>query len=157
MVRIVPVSCWGTRRMSSVTVHSSLADRGHSLRQSTSHNVTFSASGKFQLCLGFSSPHKAGFAGTPSSAATGSAPIAPRTLTCGSSPSSLQKIKQQPRWGCCFIGAGVLLRCPVCALPTAGLRCTPTAATRSPPLTPPPAAIGSLPGLSPTVRVAATA
>ena len=28
-------------------------------------------------------------------------------------------------------GADVLLRCPVCALPTAGLRCTPTAATRS--------------------------
>ena len=40
-------------------------DRCHSLRQSTSHNVTFSASGKFQLCLGFSSPHKAGFAGPP--------------------------------------------------------------------------------------------
>ena len=28
-------------------------------------------------------------------------------------------------------GAGVLLRCPVCALPTVRLRCTPTAATRS--------------------------
>ena len=27
-------------------------------RRSTSHNVTFSASGKFHLCLGFSSPHK---------------------------------------------------------------------------------------------------
>ena len=27
-------------------------------------------------------------------------------------------------------GAGVLLRCPVCALPTVRLRCTPTAATR---------------------------
>ena len=30
-----------------------------------------------------------------------------------------------------FYGAGVLLRCPVCALPTERLRCTPTAATRS--------------------------
>ena len=30
-----------------------------------------------------------------------------------------------------YYGAGVLLRYPVCALPTARLRCTPTAATRS--------------------------
>ena len=32
-------------------------------------------------------------------------------------------------WG--FSGVGVLLRCPVCALPMARLRCTPTVATRS--------------------------
>ena len=42
-----------------------LADRCHSLRQSTSYKAPFSASGKFRLYLGFSSPHKAGFAGTP--------------------------------------------------------------------------------------------
>jgi len=41
-------------------------DRGHSLRQSTRYNVTFPASRKFHPYLGFSSPHKAGFAGAPS-------------------------------------------------------------------------------------------
>ena len=41
------------------------ADRCHSLRQSASYNAPFSASGKFRLYLGFSSPHKAGFAGSP--------------------------------------------------------------------------------------------
>ena len=30
----------------------------HGLRRSTSHNSIFSASGKYHLCLGFSSPHK---------------------------------------------------------------------------------------------------
>ena len=40
-------------------------DRGHSLRQSTSHNIPFPTSGKLHLCLGFSSPHKAGFVGSP--------------------------------------------------------------------------------------------
>ena len=39
-----------------------------------------------------------------------------------------------------------LLRCPVVALPTERLRCPPTAATRSGRLTPPPAALPSLPG-----------
>ena len=39
--------------------------------------------------------------------------------------------KERPRWGSFFFGAGVLLRCPVCALPSKRLRCTPTAATRS--------------------------
>ena len=38
--------------------------------------------------------------------------------------------KVRPRLGSHFFGAGVLLRCPVCALPTVRLRCTPTAATR---------------------------
>jgi len=36
-----------------------------SSRRSTSHNSIFSASGKYHLCRGFSSPHKAGFVGTP--------------------------------------------------------------------------------------------
>ena len=52
-------------------------DRCHSLRQSTSYNAPFSASEKFRLYLGFSSPHKAGFAGSPFSSATGSAPLVP--------------------------------------------------------------------------------
>ena len=38
-----------------------------------------------------------------------------------------------------------LLRCPVCALLTEQLRCTQTAATRSAPLSPPQAAVASLP------------
>ena len=52
-------------------------DRGHSLRQSTSYNAPFSASGKFRLYLSFSSPHKAGFAWSPFFSATGSSRLAP--------------------------------------------------------------------------------
>ena len=37
------------------------------------------------------------------------------------------------RWPPTAAYAAILLRCPVCALPTARLRCTPTAATRSAP------------------------
>ena len=40
--------------------------------------------------------------------------------------------KPKTRWGSgIFLGATFLLRCPVCALATVRLRCTPTAATRS--------------------------
>ena len=52
-----------------------------------------------------------------------------------------------------FPDTGVLLRCPAAASLAKLARVLPTAATRSPPLTPPPAAVGSLPGLSPAVRV----
>ena len=74
------------------------------------------------------------------------------------------------RRGCVAFAAR--LGCPISSLPTMRLRqlSTPAhtyaplylppaarsnvaAATRSPPLTPPPAAVGSLPGLSPSVRV----
>ena len=37
--------------------------------------------------------------------ATGSAPLAPRTLTYGSNPTGIAK-KQIPHWGICFFGAG---------------------------------------------------
>ena len=44
-----------------------------------------------------------------------------------------------------------LLRCPVCDLMSARLRGTPTAATRSGRLTPPPAALPSLPIAGPVI------
>ena len=57
--------------------------------------------------------------------------------------------KPKTRWGSrLFYGAASLLRYPVCALPAVRLRCTPTAATRSAPLPPPPAAVASLPKFS---------
>ncbi len=49
----------------------------------------------------------------------------------------------------------LLLRFPVCALPTERLRCSPTAATRSGRLTPPPAALPSLPGRHDTPSIIA--
>ena len=54
------------------------------------------------------------------------------TTICSSIPLWYSK-KADTREGICFFGAAVLLRYPVCALPTARLRCTPTAATRSAP------------------------
>ena len=51
-------SCCGARHLPCRQAAASSADRCHSLRQSTSHNAAFSASGKFRLCLGFSSSHK---------------------------------------------------------------------------------------------------
>ena len=60
-----PIAAHTAIALDSATGGGQSRGRCHSLRQSTSHNVTFSASGKFHLCLGFSSPHKAGFAGAP--------------------------------------------------------------------------------------------
>ena len=61
--RFLPTTAHTALALDSATGSGQVRVRCHSLRQSTSHNVTFSASGKFHLCLGFSSPHKAGFAG----------------------------------------------------------------------------------------------
>ena len=49
--------CCGSQNF-LLAIRSRNFDRCHSLRQSTRHNAAFSASGKFRLCLGFSSSHK---------------------------------------------------------------------------------------------------
>ena len=72
-----PIAAHTAIALDSATGGGQSRGRCHSLRQSTSHNVTFSASGKFHLCLGFSSPHKAGFAGPPSSPPPAAPPSLP--------------------------------------------------------------------------------
>ena len=75
--RFLPTTAHTALALDSATGSGQVRVRCHSLRQSTSHIVMFSASRKHRLCLGFSSPHKAGFAGSPFFSAPGSAPIAP--------------------------------------------------------------------------------
>ena len=72
------------------------ADRGHSLRQSTRYNVTFSASGKFQLYLGFSSPHKgrSPLRGPYFDSATGGGRVAPYLLRYAQSVSNEVMIRR---------------------------------------------------------------
>ena len=104
--RFLPTTAHTALALDSATGSGQVRVRCHSLRQSTSHNVTFSASGKFHLCLGFSSPRKAGFAGTPSSPPPAALPLFP-----GFSPSvrfrfHLHTKKQIPQKGYLFFGAG---------------------------------------------------